>query len=490
MYSLLFLAVVSFVLSLCLTPAVRNIFRRLGLVDHPDDSRKLHNRPIPRVGGIAIVLAYTLAFGLLLVTKLKAGDIVWNAFPLIWKLFPAAVLIFVIGLLDDLFRLKPWQKLAGQIAAATVAYFAGVQVLGAGGEHFVAWWLSFPATVVWLVACCNALNLLDGIDGLAAGIGFVATATTVLAAAMQHNVELLMATVPLAACLLAFLRYNFNPATIFLGDCGSLFIGFLLGCAGVLWSQKSATILGMTAPLMALSIPLLDTSLAIARRFLRRQPIFGADRNHIHHRLLERGLTPRRVALLLYGTGALAAIFSLSMASDYFEVPVILAFCIAAWIGIRHLGYIEFDTAARMLMQGSFRNLLNAHITVRSFECKLSAANTPDECWTILKNTYRDFGFHQIRMQLAGRYYTENAGKPDPARRWKVEIPLSDSDYVHLIREFDSAAKHNTIAVFADVLRKALEEKIPTFTPKAVPPLDTQPLDPLPAQYQTVAAGN
>ena len=490
MYSLLFLAIVSFVLSLLLTPVVRNIFRRLGLVDHPDHPRKLHSRPIPRVGGIAIALAYTLAFGLLLVTKLKAGDIVWNAFPIIWKLFPAAVLIFATGLLDDLFRLKPWQKLAGQIAAATVAYFAGVQVMGVGGEHLVAWWLSFPATIIWLVACCNALNLLDGIDGLAAGIGFVATATTVLAAAMQHNVELLMATVPLAACLLAFLRYNFNPATIFLGDCGSLFIGFLLGCDGVLWSQKSATILGMTAPLMALSIPLLDTSLAIARRFLRRQPIFGADRNHIHHRLLERGLTPRRVALLLYGSGALAAIFSLSMASNYFEVPVILVFCVAAWAGIRHLGYVEFDTAGRMLMQGSFRNLLNAHITLRSFESKLSAANTPDECWTVLKNTYRDFGFYQVRLQLAGSYYTENAGAPDPSRIWRVEIPLSDNDYVYLIREFDSAAKHNAVALFADALRKILEGKIPAFTPKLAPALEIQPLERIPAQYQTASAGD
>jgi UDP-GlcNAc:undecaprenyl-phosphate GlcNAc-1-phosphate transferase len=490
MYSLLFLAVVSFALSLLLTPVVRNIFHRLGLVDHPDDARKLHKRPIPRVGGIAIALAYTLAFGLLLVTKLKAGDIVWNAFPLIWKLFPAAVLIFVTGLLDDLFRLKPWQKLAGQIVSATVAYFAGVQVLGFGGGHFIAWWLSFPATVIWLVACCNALNLLDGIDGLAAGIGFVATATTVLAAAMQHNVELLMATVPLAACLLAFLRYNFNPATIFLGDCGSLFIGFLLGCDGVLWSQKSATILGMTAPLMALSIPLLDTSLAVARRFLRRQPIFGADRNHIHHRLLERGFTPRRVALLLYGTGALAAVFSLSMASNYFEVPVILVFCIAAWIGIRHLGYVEFGIAGRMLMQGSFRNLLNAQITVGSFESKLSAANTPDECWTVLKNTYRDFGFYQVRLQLAGRSYTETAGKSDPARIWRVEIPLSDNDYVYLVREFDSTAKHNALALFADVLRKALEGKIPAFIPKPAPALEVELLEPIPAQYQTASAGD
>jgi UDP-GlcNAc:undecaprenyl-phosphate GlcNAc-1-phosphate transferase len=332
--------------------------------------------------------------------------------------------------------------------------------------------------------------LLDGIDGLAAGVGFVATATIVLAAAMQHNIELLMATVPLAACLLAFLRYNFNPATIFLGDCGSLFIGFLLGCDGVLWSQKSTTILGMTAPLMALSIPLLDTSLAILRRFLRGQPIFDADRNHIHHRLLERGFTPRRVALLLYGAGALAAMLSLSMASHRFEVPVILVFCIAAWIGIQHLGYVEFETAGRMLMQGSFRSLLNSHIILRSFESKLSSANTPDECWTILKNTYRDFGFYQVRLQFAGRDYTENAGKPCPVRIWKVEIPLSDNGCVHLIREFDSAAKHNTVAPFADVLRKAFEQKIAVFVPKPGPELDTQLLDPIPSQYQTASAGD
>jgi UDP-GlcNAc:undecaprenyl-phosphate/decaprenyl-phosphate GlcNAc-1-phosphate transferase len=489
MYSLLFLAFVSFVLSLFLTPVVRNIFLRFGLVDHPDDPRKLHNRPIPRVGGIAIALGYALAFGLLLVTKLKAGDIVWNAFPLIWKLFPAAVLIFVTGLLDDLFRLKPWQKLAGQIAAATVAYFAGVQVLGVGGGHFVAWWLSFPATVVWLVACCNALNLLDGIDGLAAGVAFVATATTVLAAAMQHNVELLMATVPLAGCLLAFLRYNFNPATIFLGDCGSLFIGFLLGCDGVLWSQKSATILGMTAPLMALSIPLLDTSLAIVRRFLRGQPIFGADRNHIHHRLLELGFTPRRVALLLYGTGALAAVFSLSMASRHFEVPVILVFCIAVWLGIRHLGYVEFDTAGRMLMEGSFRSLLNSYITLRSLESKLSSAIDPDGCWAILKNTYRDFGFYQVRLQLAGRCYSEDAGKPHPARIWKVEIPLSGNDCVHLMREFDSAAKHNTVAPFVDVLRRTLEAKIAVSMPAPAPELEIQSFEPA-AQFHTASAGD
>ena len=482
MYSLFFLAIVSSILSLLLTPLVRNLFRRIGVVDQPDLARKVHDHAIPRVGGIAIALAYTLAFGLLFLTRLHAGTIIRDAFPLIWKLFPAAGVIFLIGLLDDIIRLRPWQKLTGQFVAASVAFFAGVQIHTLGGENFKNVWWSFPATVIWLIACSNALNLIDGVDGLAAGVAFVAASTTLLAAAMQHNVELMLATVPLAGCLLAFLRYNFNPATIFLGDSGSLFIGFLLGCYGVLWSQKSATMLGMTAPLIALSIPLLDTSLAILRRFLRRQPIFVGDRGHIHHRLLDRGLTPRRVALLLYGICALAAMFSLSLASSHFEVPVILLFCIATWIGIQRLGFIEFDTAGKMILQGSFRKLLNSQISLRNFESTLRRANTPDECWVILENTYREFGFYRIHMQLAGNTYTaatREPDKPESFRAWRVEIPVSNNDYVQLTREFENNANNSTVALFADILRKTLESKLPAFAPP-----------PEPARYHVASAGN
>ena len=482
MYSLLFLAFFGFVFSILLTPAVRELFVRMGVVDFPDETRKLHNRPIPRVGGIAVALSYLCAFCLLFVAQLKAGVLISHSFPLIWSLLPAIGFVFATGLLDDLFRLRPWQKFAGQFAAATLAWFAGVRIQGIGGGHFAEWWLSLPATVVWLVACSNAVNLLDGIDGLAAGISFVATATMVIAAVFQHNVQLALATVPLAACLLGFLRYNFNPATIFLGDCGSLFVGFLLGCYGVLWSQKSATILGMTAPLMALAIPLLDTAVAISRRFLRGKPIFGADRGHIHHRLIDQGLTPRRAALLLYGVGALAAILSLSMATSRFEVPVIILFCVAVWIGIQRLGYVEFDTAGRLLLAGSFRKLLRSHISLRNFENSLECAQTPDECWSVLKNTYHEFGFYQIHMHLAGRSYREERPKPEASRTWRVEIPLSDNDFIYLAREFNAAARHNTVAPFADSVRKILELKIPAFSTP----------DPLPTsapRYQTASAG-
>jgi len=216
MYSLAFLAGAAFLLSLLLTPAVRNLFRRWGVVDHPGGDRTIHDRPIPRVGGIAIAIAYLLAYGCLLLVKLKGGLIVWDSLDFALRLLPAAGVIFVIGLIDDLKGLEPWHKLIGEIGAAGLAYWAGVHVQGFGGYTLGAWW-SLPLTVLWLVGCTNAINLIDGVDGLAAGVGLFATCTTLVAALLQHNINLALAVAPLVGCLLGFLRYNFNPATIFLG---------------------------------------------------------------------------------------------------------------------------------------------------------------------------------------------------------------------------------------------------------------------------------
>lgn len=243
MYSLLFLGLISFLLSFVLTPLVRNRFRQWGVVDRPDRECKHHDHPVPRVGGIPLIVAYLCSFGLLALTPLSAGNIVAGALPFALRLLPAVLIVFATGLLDDLVSLKPWYKLAGQVAAAGAAYWAGVHVQAFGGHHFAAWW-SLPLTLLWLVFCTNAVNLIDGVDVLAAGVGLFAAFTMLLAALLGNNFPLAIATVPLVGCLLGFLRFNFNPATIFLGDSGSLFVGFLLGCYGVLWSEKSATILG------------------------------------------------------------------------------------------------------------------------------------------------------------------------------------------------------------------------------------------------------
>ena len=255
-------------------------------------------------------MAYVGAFAVVMVSPWQPLDMAKAALPLALKVLPAAALIFTVGLLDDLRAMSPGPSWRCSVIASYVAFDAGIRISKLGG-FAVPPWLSLPLTVSWLVGCCNAFNLIDGVDGLAAGAGLFASVTMLLGALLNNDTLLAMAIVPLAGALLGFLWYNFNPASIFLGDSGSLTLGFLLGCYGTIWNQKSTTVLGITVPLMALAVPLLDTGISIARRFLRQQPIFSADFGHIHHRLLARGLTPRRVVLLLYGASGVAAVMSL-----------------------------------------------------------------------------------------------------------------------------------------------------------------------------------
>lgn len=456
MYSLLILAVSSFCVAFGLTPLCRNLAIRWGLVDQPDTVRKLHTKPIPRIGGVSIFIAYLVSFVLLLLAPLQAGNMIRGHLDVVRNLFPAAIIVFFTGLLDDLLGLKAWQKFAGQFAASAVAVWAGVQISGIAGHHLPSWCV-IPATVLWLVGCTNAFNLIDGVDGLAAGVGLFATTTTLIAALLEHNIGLAIAIVPLAGALLGILRFNFNPASIFLGDSGSLFIGFLLGCYSVLWSQKSATILGMSSPLIALAIPLLDTGLAVIRRFLRGKPIFGADHGHIHHKLLARGLTPRRVVILVYMICGLCAALSLiqNFAHERFGGAIIVLFCAGALIGIQQLGYAEFGMARRIILAGNFRRLLNAELQLSTFGDDLVAAATPDQCWEVLQHTYSEFGFNEIRFKLGGRLYSHTMNGHHVAKTWTVRLQLSENDYLNLSREFDTEAPP-IVARFTDAIGKIL----------------------------------
>jgi UDP-GlcNAc:undecaprenyl-phosphate GlcNAc-1-phosphate transferase len=454
---LIWLALRAFVIALILTPIVRDVFRSYGLVDRPDTTRKIHPHPIPRVGGIAIFIAYFLSFWL---SRYFPGGLGAAHLSLVWTLLPAVLVVFAVGLIDDFIGLRPWQKIVVETAAAGLAYWSGVRIYSVVGLATGDWW-SLPLTIVWLVACTNAFNLVDGLDGLAAGVGLFATLTMFTGALLQSgSMPLVVATLPLAGCLLGFLCYNFNPATIFLGDCGSLLIGFLLGCYGVVWSQKSITMLGMTAPLIALSIPLLDVILAVARRFLKRQPIFGADRRHIHHRLIELGLTPRRAVLLVYGLCGLAAALSLLQSftrNFYIAVLLFLLVCSIAWIGIRYLRYSEFILAGRIVVTGEFHRALNAQLAIDNFSRSLDAAGTVPECWTAIRQHYRTFGFCAVLLSVGDVSYQDGrAAGPDS---WTVRIPLSEKDFIEFSREFRLPEMSTAIAPVADLLRQALAKK-------------------------------
>ena len=322
----------------------------------------------------------------------------------------------------------------------------------------------FFLTIGWLLVCSNAFNLVDGLDGLAAGVGFFATITIFTAAFVQGNQPLMFATLPLAGCLLGFLCFNFNPATVFLGDCGSLLIGFMLGCFGLIWTEKSVTLLGLTAPLMALSLPLLDVLLCIVRRWLRNQPIFSADRGHIHHRLLDRGLDKRSCSSALWVVVARVAVFSLlqSFLNDFYlaGLVVVLVFAAMAWMGVHYLRYAEFVLAGQMLRTGEFQRSLNARLHLSSLETAISKANSIEECWETLLKIHETFGFAAVRLHVGGRTFESWDPQVSAPNYWMLKIPLSNRDYVELAREFGSPVLPMVAVPFVDLMAATLSGKL------------------------------
>lgn len=459
MYSLVIALLVSLLVAALTTPVCRRACLAAGLVDRPDRQRKLHTQPVPRVGGVAIAAGVVAAYLTLLVLPLKGGDLLATHLGLALRLAPAALVIFATGLIDDLVTIGPWWKLAGQGIAAVSAWTGGVRISSFAGVALEDA-ASCLLTVLWLLVCTNALNLIDGLDGLAAGLGLFAAVTTLIAALLHGNMELALVTAPLAGALVGFLRYNFNPASIFLGDCGSLLIGFLLGCFAVLWSQKSATLLGFAAPVMTLSVPILDTALAVARRFVRGKPIFGADRGHIHHRLLDRGLPPRKAVLILYACAGVAAALSLmqSVLNHRFAGLTIVAFCGCAWFGIHKLGYVEFRTFGNLITRGIPRQV-DATVSLLNLQQALCAAEDPRSCWAVVRDACQQFGYEDVRLSLGGVEYGERPSR-DSETRWTVRIPLSSqNDYVQLNRAFQRT-EPEVLASLANTLRSALEPKI------------------------------
>jgi UDP-GlcNAc:undecaprenyl-phosphate GlcNAc-1-phosphate transferase len=308
------------------TPLVIRLAHGLGALDLPG-ARKIHDQPVPRIGGLAVYLGFLAGLALAGYLAGTLGDMARVA---VYRgLTIAATGMLVAGLIDDLWGLSFRWKFAAQIAAASYVWTCGFQIenvtnpLG-GTLHLGVW--SLPLTVLWIVGITNAVNLIDGLDGLATGTALITTAAVAVIAVTRAEIGTAGACVALAGSLVGFLYYNFNPARIFLGDSGSMFLGFVLAVTAVRGSQKGTTAVALIVPLLVLGLPVLDTSLAILRRLNRlrsrgaRSPnaaryvlrnlheVFLPDRGHIHHRLLEIGLSHRRAVVTLY---AVAVAFAL-----------------------------------------------------------------------------------------------------------------------------------------------------------------------------------
>ena len=329
------------IVSLALTPALRDAALRRSWLDRPDGRRKLHAAAVPPIGGLAVLPALAAGFALALLLP----GVNWAAADeggAVLHLLAATAAVAAVGLLDDIHSVRPLVKLLVQAAAGLYLYGHGYDVsviFNPLGEPFVLGALSLPFTVLWVVGLSNAFNLIDGLDGLAAGVGFFANCVVFIFAALNDRWEIAVFSAALAGALLGFLRYNFSPASVFLGDSGALSLGFLLAALSLRGSSKSSTAVAVIAPLLALGFPIVDTLLAMLRRLLAGRSIMEADADHIHHRMLRMGLRPRQAVILLYAVTALFGAMALLAMTDHANTVgfAVFSFAVVTWIGVRRL---------------------------------------------------------------------------------------------------------------------------------------------------------
>jgi UDP-GlcNAc:undecaprenyl-phosphate/decaprenyl-phosphate GlcNAc-1-phosphate transferase len=350
------------VLALLLTPAVIRLARKVGALDQPNE-RKVHQNPIPRMGGVAIFGSFFLALTAATIITPDISPFVLSAESKGGLyLFLSLTLVLIIGIWDDIKQITPAKKFAGQLVAATIVYFAGFKMSAITNPlHFDILrlgYLDFPATIIWIIGITNAFNLIDGLDGLAPGVAFIVALTISSISFLKSDMTTAIMALILAGSVLGFLRYNFHNARIFLGDSGSLFLGFSLAILSMQSSAKGATAFSIMVPMLTLGLPIMDTLLSMVRRLIRSMfpenikknsfgqklfSMFLPDRGHIHHQLVARGLSHRAVVIVLYivssafGIGA----FAVTVTNDISSSFIIIAIGIATFIGLRELRYKE-----------------------------------------------------------------------------------------------------------------------------------------------------
>ena len=388
-------------LSLVLTPIVGRIGLAWGAMDEPG-KRKVHARPVPRIGGLAIFASF---FSTLIIVAI-AGTLVSDEMRLDRRnafLLAGCLVVFAVGLIDDFRRLGPKIKFFFQVAGALLAYWGGARV---SLFHFENWLLAgafdLGLTILWFVLLINAVNLVDGLDGLASGVVFFACVMMVIlsTAGGLYLPALLFAA--LGGSVLGFLRYNFNPASIFMGDGGSYFLGYAIAAISVVGSTKAQMGVALLIPVLGLGVPIFDTILSPLRRFARGRGMFQPDQGHIHHRLMKMGLTHRRIVLSLYGISILlcvAALLAVNLRNEQAGLFMLVMGAACIFV-IRKLGYFEYLASDKIY--GWFRDISDEagfSQERRSFldiQLDIGASPDPEALW---KNVCR--GLEKLKFDFA-----------------------------------------------------------------------------------------
>ena len=326
------------VVSLISTPVVRSLAFRIGAVDVPKDNRRMHNHPIPRMGGLAIFFGFMLSVLVFLPLSEQLRSMLMGA-----------VIIVILGIFDDIYALSAKLKFAVQIAAALIAVLGGNRILFLSNPNVFSsepfWelgWLSYPISILWIVGITNAVNLIDGLDGLACGVSTISSMTLLVIALIVSEPEVAVLMAALAGACIGFLPYNLNPAKIFMGDTGSTFLGFILASVSIQGLFKFHMIISFAVPFLMLGLPIFDTCFAILRRVAKGQSPMAPDRGHIHHRLIDMGFTQKQAVATLYIISAILGLSAvvLTTSGTAKAMLFLMALCLAgAFAGKLFLGH-------------------------------------------------------------------------------------------------------------------------------------------------------
>jgi len=396
--------------TVALTPLAKRLALAVGAMDYPSERRKVHARPVPRLGGVAIFLPVMLSL-VLGFTMLQGTSRVLGLIEIL-GLLGASSAVFLLGVYDDIRRARAPMKLIWQIAAAGLLYLSGVRI----SEVWTPFgWMAdlgvfaLPFTLLWLVGLSNGMNLVDGIDGLAAGVAATASLTMLIISMNLGDIQMTVMAAALLGSLLGFLPFNFHPAKIFLGDCGAMFLGFFLAAVSVLGNQKSASAVAMGVPIIALGIPIFDTLLAFIRRVLRGKHPFQADRDHLHHRLLALGMSQKRAAILLYGASAFLAVMALLMITANWGVATLILLCLGlvTVAAMERVKAREFKELCRLFQYGERRRRPPRYraMLVRNTVPLMAQCETPEALQALLEEVRKDLGLETLRVRLHGPHW-------------------------------------------------------------------------------------
>jgi UDP-GlcNAc:undecaprenyl-phosphate GlcNAc-1-phosphate transferase len=475
------------------------------------DSRT--GRGAPRLGGLAVLISILVTLNIVLLRQNMVSDRILDAGTRGLALLAACLAVFLVGIFDDVRGARPWQKLAVQFLAAGILYSGGfrVELLSNPFTHesFSLGWFGLPLTVIWLVAMSNAFNLIDGLDGLAAGTGLFGSIALFLLAAMGGNVFVAAVAAAFAGAMLGFLPHNFHPARIYLGDSGSLTAGLALAALSIVSAQKGPVMVTLAIPPLIFGLPLLEVTVTTLRRLLSGHPLFRRDEEHLHHRLLKIGLAKRLAVFVLYGLAGLFALSSLLLVNYSGSVaPLIAILCGAlAWIVVAQMRYPEF-TELDALIRRALRTqpaVLRNQIAIRKAAAEFEQAATAEHVWECFAALLDQLGFAEAHCEFerngagAGLEFSwrrpspAGGGRPDTAGTrpghpsfWTMEIPLefpsAGHGMVRLGRAFDRRAPLFRMESLVELVSHK-------FAPALCAPAGQRvPTAPLPAASTQIAA--